>query len=116
VVRRLFGLKQLKRHGQGMDLAERELPRCADLPDFFFAVGDLLLDLAADQPERAGDLLPMIQAAWQRCLAIGERPDLPDTVAGRGSHLAAHNLALLLDHCGRPAEATALRRRHPIPA
>jgi hypothetical protein len=37
-------------------------------------------------------------------------------VAGRGSHLAAHNLALVLDHRGRPAEAAALRRRHPLSA
>jgi hypothetical protein len=31
----------------------------------------------------------------QRCLAIGERPDLNGSVAGRGSWLAAHNLAAL---------------------
>ncbi len=116
VVRRLFALKCLKRHGEGMDLADAEMARCDGVPDFFFALGDLLLDLAADQPEHAGALLPMIEDAWQRCLALGERPDLPDTVPGRGSHLAAHNLALVLDATGRADEAAALRQRHPAPA
>jgi hypothetical protein len=49
---------------------------------------------AADSPDQAEHLLPMIEDAWQRCLEIGERPDLPGSVAGRGSDLAAHNLAL----------------------
>jgi len=115
VVRRLFALKNLKRHGEGMDLADAEMTRLDGVPDFFFALGDLLLDLAADQPEHARVLLPMIEDAWRRCLAIGERPDLPDTVPGRGSRLAAHNLALVLDATGRSDEAAALRRSHPVP-
>ncbi len=107
--RRLFGLKSLKRHGDGMVFAEAQLQRCADSPDFFFALGDLMLDWAADHPEQAGVLLPMIEDAWRRCLAIGERPDQPGAVEGRGSHLAAHNLALVLDATGRAEEARALR-------
>lgn len=95
VARRLFGLKSLKRHADGMVFAETQLRRCADSPDFFFALGDLLLDWAADEPEQAPVLVPMIEDAWRRCLEIGERPDQPGAVAGRGSHLAAHNLALL---------------------
>jgi len=95
VARRLFGLKSLKRHAQGMVFAESQLQQCAESPDFFFALGDLLLDWAADQPDQAPILLPMIEDAWTRCLEIGERPDQPGAVAGRGSHLARHNLALL---------------------
>jgi glycosyltransferase involved in cell wall biosynthesis len=116
VVRRLFALKQLQRHAEGMDLAEAARARCAELPDFFFALGDLLLDLAAGQPQHAAVLLPMIEAAWRRCLALGERPDLPATVPGRGSSLAAFNLALVLEGTGRAAEARALREQHPVPA
>lgn len=116
VVRRLIALKALQRHAEGMDLAEAERERCAQLPDFFFALGDLLLDLAADQPAHAGVLLPMIEAAWRRCMAIGERPDLPETVPGRGSWAAAHNLALVLEGTGRGAEASALRATFPRPA
>ncbi|MDH0865135.1 glycosyltransferase [Mitsuaria sp. GD03876] len=95
VARRLFGLKSLKRHADGLVFAEAQLQRCAESPDFFFALGDLLLDWAADEPAQAEVLLPMIEDAWRRCLEIGERPDQPGAVAGRGSHLASHNLALL---------------------
>jgi len=115
MARRLFGLKQLKRHDEGMQLAESQLAVCGDSPDFFFALGDLLLDRAADAPEQAEALLPMMEAAWRRCLEIGERPDLPGAVAGRGSHLAAHNLALVLDFMGQAAAAAALRAEHPAP-
>jgi glycosyltransferase involved in cell wall biosynthesis len=95
VTRRLYSLKRLKRHEQGLQFAEGELALNQCSPDVFFALGDLLLDFAADHPERGTALLPMIEQAWQRCLEIGERPDLEGAVAGRGSHLAAHNLALL---------------------
>lgn len=112
VVRRLHGLKALQRHAEGMAFADRQLQACIDVPDFFFTLGDLLLDLAAGQPARGAELLPLIEAAWTRCLEIGERPELSGSVAGRGSHLAAHNLALLLDLTGRSAEAAALRQAH----
>ena len=112
VARRLFALKQLKQHETAMQFAQTQLDACADSPDFFFALGDLLLDLAADKPDQAQDLLPMIEDAWRRCLEIGERPDLPGAVAGRGSHLAAHNLALVLDGTGRAEAAQALRQAY----
>lgn len=114
VPRRLFALKQLKRHADGVMLAEAEMAACGESPDFFFALGDLLLDFAADEPAQAEALLPMIEAAWRRCLEIGERPDLPGAVAGRGSHLAAHNLALVLELLGRAADAAELRAAHGL--
>ena len=67
------------------------------------------LDWAADEPSRANELLPMIESSWQRCLALGERPDLEGAVAGRGSHLAAGNLALLCDLLERPNDAARYR-------
>ena len=69
--------------------------RTGDSPDFFFTLGDLLLDWAAHEPARGAELLPMIESSWLRALSIGERPELQDTVRGRGSFLAAHNLAVL---------------------
>lgn len=108
-VRRLHALKRCGRHAEGMQRAETELGRWSDSPDFFFALGDLLLDWAADEPARASELLPLIESAWQRCLALGERPDLEGAVAGRGSHLAATNLVLLYEHLGRPELATPYR-------
>ncbi|MCV2355006.1 glycosyltransferase [Paucibacter sp. B2R-40] len=110
VTRRLFALKQLKAHEAAIQFAQTQLGICAASPDFFFALGDLLLDFAADTPEQAPHLLPMIEDAWRRCLELGERPDLSGAVAGRGSYLAAHNLALVLDGTGRAQEAADLRR------
>jgi glycosyltransferase involved in cell wall biosynthesis len=101
--RLLFALKKCHRHEEGLDFAQARLEALADSPDFFFALGDLLLDAAAEMPARAGELLPMARAAWTRCLEIGERPDLTGSVEGRGSHLAAHNLAVIAAFAGADA-------------
>ena len=79
-------------------------------PDYWFVVGDLLLDWACEQPERSATLLPMIEGSWQRCLEIGERPDLEGAVQGRGSHLAATNLAVFYEGTGQPGEARRYRK------
>ncbi|SEL45610.1 Glycosyl transferase family 2 [Roseateles sp. YR242] len=113
VARRLFGLKRLGRHADGVVLADTQMAICEESPDVFFALGDLLLDWAAEEPTQADVLLPMIEQAWRRCLELGERPDQPGAVAGRGSHLAAFNLALVLDGTGRADEARALRQQFP---
>ena len=113
VTRRLFTLKRLQQHAQGLALAEAQMSACGESPDFCFALGDLLLDWAAEQPALAGQLLPMIEQAWRRCLALGERPELSGAVAGRGSYLAAHNLALLLESTGRAPEAVWSRAEWP---
>lgn len=115
VARRLFGLKRLGRHADGVVFADGQLASCESSPDVFFALGDLLLDWAAEDPSQADVLLPMIEDAWRRCLLLGERPDQPAAVAGRGSFLAAHNLALVLEGTGRAEEAQALREQCPAP-
>ncbi|MEH0168678.1 glycosyltransferase [Roseateles microcysteis] len=114
MARHLFALKKLKRHDEAMNLAELQLQRCGESPDFFFVLGDVLLDCAADAPEQAPGLIPMIEQAWLRCLELGEHPELPGAVAGRGSHLAAHNLALLFDGTGRDEEARQLRLAYAL--
>lgn len=111
--RRLFALKRLQRHADGLVFAESQLTRCADSPDFFFALGDLLLDWAAEEPAQAAVLVPMIEDAWRRCLEIGEQPQQTGAVAGRGSHLAAYNLSLLLQSTGREGEAARLLALYP---
>jgi len=93
--RTLFAMKKTGRHAEAILYAQARLVSHGESPDFFFALGDVLLDWAAEQPQRALELLPMARAAWQRCLEIGERPDLPGAVSGRGGFLAAHNLAVL---------------------
>lgn len=111
VLRSLFTHKKLARFEAALALAEAEMPRWQGSPDFFFTLGDVLLDFAVATPERAGALLPMIEAAWLRALEIGERPELHDTVQGRGSFLAAHNLAALYEGQGDAAKATHWRER-----
>jgi len=111
VVRTIFTLKRLGRFEAGLALAETEMPRWQGSPDFFFALGDLLLDFAVAAPARAAELLPMIEASWLRALEIGEQPQLNDTVHGRGSFLAAHNLSVLYDGQGDAAKALHWRER-----
>ena len=111
VLRALFTLKKLGRFAAAIALAEAEMPRWPDSPDFFFTLGDLLLDWAAAEPARGADLLPMIESSWLRALEIGERPELQDTVRGRGSFLAAHNLAVLNASLGDAAAASRWRER-----
>jgi len=111
VVRTLFTLKRLGRHDAAVTLAEIEMPRWQGSPDFFFALGDLLLDCAASTPGRTGELLPLIESSWLRAIEIGEQPQLLDSVRGRGSFLPAHNLALLHASLGHEAEARQWRER-----
>jgi len=111
VLRTLFTLKKLGRFGQAMALAEAEMPRWTGSPDFYFTLGDLLLDWVASRPEHAATLLPMVESSWLRAIEIGEQPDLQDTVRGRGSFLAAHNLAVLHASLGAKAEAERWRER-----
>jgi tetratricopeptide (TPR) repeat protein len=111
VLRTLFTLKKLGRFEQAMALAEAEMPRWQGSPDFFFTLGDVVLDFAALRPEHAAALLPMIESSWLKAIEIGEQPDLQDTVRGRGSFLAAHNLAVLHSSLGAHAEAERWRER-----
>jgi glycosyltransferase involved in cell wall biosynthesis len=114
LVRWLATLKHLGRHAEGARLAETEALSSAHSPDFHFAVGDLMLDWTATAPAAALQLLGQAEQSWRRCLEIGEQPDQPGAVHGRGSHLAAFNLALVLEGTGRAKEAQALRRQYGL--
>jgi hypothetical protein len=114
LVRWLATLKHLGRHAEGARLAETETLSSAHSPDFHFAVGDLMLDWTASAPAAALQLLSQAERSWRRCLEIGERPDQTGTVHGRGGHLAAFNLALVLEGTGRMAEAAELRHRFEL--
>ena len=114
VLRLLFTLKKCARFEQALALAQAEMPRWEGSPDFFFTLGDLLLDHALAAPGEAAELLPMIESAWLRAVEIGERPELSDTVRGRGSFLAAHNLAGYYESLGRADEAATWRERAAV--
>src|SRR5206468_3822660 len=66
----------------------------------------LLMQALEPTPDRAiAEFLPIVEQAWKRCLEIGDRPDLDGSVAGRGGHLAAHNLAVFYETLGQGALA-----------
>ncbi|MGB5541099.1 MAG: glycosyltransferase [Gammaproteobacteria bacterium] len=110
VLRTLYSLKQSRRFEEAFQFAETEMPNWQQSPDFYFALGDLLLDWAMENPEQAvQQFLPMAESCWMRSIEIGERPDLEGSVHGRGSHLAAHNLAVLHDGLGNREEAEHYR-------
>jgi hypothetical protein len=111
IVRWLASLKRLGQHQEAAHLAQQEALHFSESPDFHFTVGDVMLDWTATNPASALRLLGQAEQAWRRCLEIGERPDQPGAVQGRGSHLAAFNLALVMEGTGRAAEAAALRSR-----
>ena len=111
VLRRLYTLKRSGAFEEALAIAEAEMAHWRRSPDFFFTLGDLLLDWALHEPARAQELLPMIEASWLEALAIGEQPALNDSVRGRGSFLAAHNLAALHAGIGDPARAAIWRER-----
>jgi len=110
VIRTIFSLKQDRQHQQAIQLAEREFPNWQHSPDFFFCLGDLMLDWAALHPADAlQEWLPMVESSWKKCLEIGEQPFLSDSVKGRGSYLAARNLALMYENLGDTAQARQYR-------
>lgn len=89
-------LSQAGRLSHALTLANAEFGQWPESPDYFFVLGDVLLDQAlADPAQAVQQWLPLAQNAWERCLAIGERPELDGSVAGRGSHLAQHNLDVI---------------------
>ncbi|CAN5470328.1 hypothetical protein BH10PSE5_BH10PSE5_18930 [soil metagenome] len=110
VVRGIAALKDAGQLAEARALAETERGAWDGSPDFHFTVGNLYLDCAMADPERAvAHLLPIAEAAWKRCLEIGEQPHLDGSVRGRGSVMAAHNLATLYETFGPPEAAARYR-------
>lgn len=114
VLRHLFTLKALGLTADAIQVAEAELPHWGRSADFHFVLGDVLLDHALAHPAAAHELLPLIEASWQQCLALGDTPWLEGAVQGRGTYLAAHNLAAFhqsLGHAEQAAHFQALAQR-----
>lgn len=97
ILRTLFALKATGQVSAAIDLANIEMPLWPDSPDFHFVLADLLLEYATTYPAKGRALIPLIKKTWQKCLQIGERPDLEGAVHGRGSYLAQYNLERLSD-------------------
>ncbi len=108
-VRKLHAHKRLAQYDQGLLWARMSLRDWSHSLDLFFALGDLLLDWAAEDPMQATVLVPLIEEAWRTLMRLGENPGLDGAVAGRGTKLAAGNLALLYDLLEQPVDAQAMR-------
>jgi tetratricopeptide (TPR) repeat protein len=110
VVRALIALKANAQLADALALADAEVAHWQASPDFYFVIGDLYLEAASQDPDRAlGEYLPVVESAWKRCLEIGERPDLDGAVAGRGGYMAAHNLAVFYETLGQAEQAAEYR-------
>ena len=114
VLRRIFTLKKLGDFDGAVILSQEELPNWQASPDFYFTMGDLFLDWALQDSDRATELLSMIEACWLRAIQIGDNPDLPDSVLGRGSFLAAHNLAAFHEALGHADLAAEWRAKEAL--
>jgi glycosyltransferase involved in cell wall biosynthesis len=110
MLRLVFSLKCCCQWARAIAVAEAEMARWPQSPDYFFALGDLLLDWAVAEPARADELLPMIESSWMKCLALGDNLELEGAVRGRGSFLAAKNLAAFHAMKGGSQRAADFRR------
>jgi tetratricopeptide (TPR) repeat protein len=117
--RYLFAMSQAGRMEDALAEGLKALQSWPDSADIHFTFGDLCLTAATQDPGRALDMwLPAAEASWLRCLEIGEQPQAESRVVGRGSFLAAHNLAVIYEHCGQADRAKVYRqlsanRPHP---
>lgn len=94
-----------------IDLVPQLQQRWPASSDIHFAIGNLYLDVALAHPADAVDCwLPAAQQAWLTCLEIGEHGQGDVHVMGRGSYLAAHNLAVVYEGLGRSSEAQHYRQ------
>jgi hypothetical protein len=98
VVRYLHCLSKAGELDAALALAEAEMPNWPESPDFFFVLGNLVLDRVTQDPAEALHWLPLAVNAFERCLEIGERPDLEGSMRGCGSDLARHNLEAARTH------------------
>lgn len=105
VVRMLFCLKKTGQFEEGLALAQSVQPYYTTSPDYYFVLGDLLLDMALGQPDQAAQTLALIEDCWQTCLTLGERSEWEGAVKGRGSFLARHNLHVLYSSIGAHEKA-----------
>ena len=63
VVRAMIAFKAAGALHEALVLADAESANWPESPDFYFTVGDLYLEAAAQDPDRAGDLPPIAESA-----------------------------------------------------
>jgi len=108
-VRGIYCLRRAQRFDEALAWFDAERACWPHSPDLHFACGDMLLDHAIADPARAPHFLALMEACWMHCLEVGEAPQLEGAVEGRGSFLAAHNLAVMHGLTGSPGKAAHFR-------
>lgn len=95
-LRYVYSLGKAGRMDEALTQADTAINAWPDFPDLCFALGLVLLDAAAKHPDEAGDRwLPLAEQVFNRCLQIGDQPEMDGSVIGRGSFLAAQQLAIV---------------------
>lgn len=96
-VRHLTSLARAGRFKESLATADRLRKKWPASVDVHFAMGDLLMEIAASDAKNAHSRwLPLAESTWLTCLRLGDHQQRGFTyVIGRGSHDAAHNLALV---------------------
>jgi len=93
-LRYLYSLGKSDRLDEAMAHADASIRAWPDFPDLCFALGLVLVDAAVKHPEHANtQWLPLAEQAFCRCLEIGDQAGMDGSVVGRGSFLAAQQLA-----------------------
>lgn len=106
VIYTILALRRSLRYDEALELVDAEYDNWESSPDFYFAVAELYLEWAKLNIESADQMLPVVEAAWLKCLKIGEQPSLDGSVEGSGSFRAAANLANYYKVMGEPERAT----------
>ena len=111
VVRTIHCLGQAGRIDEALMTLEQWVSRYQHSPDFHFAAGNAYLNKAVSDPAQALQAwLPRALQSWQRCLEIGDQPELEGSMRGRGSFLAALNLQVVFSQLGDSVQAEFYRR------
>ena len=106
VVRTIHCLGQAGRIDEALMTLEQWVGRYQHSPDFHFAAGNAYLNKAVSDPAQALQVwLPRALQSWQRCLEIGDQPELEGSMRGRGSFLAALNLQVVFSQLGDSVQA-----------
>lgn len=110
VVRTLHCLSQAGRIDEALMTIKQWADRYQHSPDFHFAAGNAYLNKAVSEPAQAILVwLPRAVQSWQRCLEIGDQPELEGSMQGRGSFLAATNLRVVFGQLGDSVQAEFYR-------
>ncbi|MFM9330666.1 glycosyltransferase [Paenibacillus mesotrionivorans] len=110
IVDYVYMLIRIKRLSTAMEVLDAYADRLAGFPDYHFVCGVFYLDLILSDPDTYLPYLPRIEAAYLRCLEIGEDSGY-DGVIGTGSYAAWYNLGNYYEVLGRQKDALHCYRK-----